>query len=301
MNTDKSLGKNAVFVRNEDAALKEMEFRAGCEVRPVCAHPDIRPIYYISRKGEMYIFRPYKGYYVIYNKSHRLNNGNTPIYELQVNYETDKHVAIRIDCLVYCTFISGKYEDGLKITHKDGDPMNCEADNLQVKSLLNEDCARRMEGYMEPYAKAFNKIVTYIAWIVCISKEDAQDVVQDAFIDLLARKQEVFAYKFTSLWTYRAWELGVSMWAQRRRFQSIEFMERETGRSDIPFELDVLDILGDTPARKCLDLQLHGASMKEIADETGLSLSSIGSTLHRTKNRLRKYLLTDKEIYKIYA
>ena len=78
-------------------------------------------------------------------------------------------------------------------------------------------------------------------------------------------------------------------------------MEYELGKCDIPIELDVLKILGDTPARKCLDLQLHGASMKEIADETGLSLSSIGTTLHRTKNSLRKYLLTDKEIYKIYA
>lgn len=299
MNTDKSLGKNAVFVRNEDAALKEMEFRAGCEVRPVCATPDIRPIYYISRKGKAFVSRPYKGYYVLYELTPSKSNGKTPIYYLYTD-KGDHHV-FTIERLVYCSFVLGEYKKGLKIYFKDGDVMNFDVSNLRVKNLLNEDCAQRMINYMEPYSKSFNKIVAYIAWIIDIPKEDAQDIVQDAFIDLLARKKELVARNFIKLWVHHSWEYGVNIWTQRRRFQSIDLMEYELGKCDIPIELDVLKILGDTPASKCLDLQLHGASMKEIADETGLSLSSIGTTLHRTKNRLRKYLLTDKEIYKIYA
>ena len=75
-----SLGKGVLFVRNEDEALREMRFRAECDVQPVCAPPDCKPIYYISERGKMYIFRPYKGYYVLYELAHRMNNGRTPLY-----------------------------------------------------------------------------------------------------------------------------------------------------------------------------------------------------------------------------
>lgn len=296
---DKALGKGVLFVKNEDEALREMRFRAECDVQPVCAPPDCKPIYYISEKGKLYIFRPYKGYYVLYEKAPRLNNGRTPIYELILNNGKDR--AINIERLVYCTFVSGKYIDKLKIEFKDGNPMNFDVNNLQVKDLLNEDCARRMGGYTEEYAKYFKYVASYLAYFLGIADEDARDVAQDAFLDMLARKQEQRARNFTALWISDAMELGINLWKKKTRFQCIDFCERETGRRDVPFGMDVLSILGETKMRQCLDLQLQGASMKEIAEETGIPFAAIGSNITKAKCKLRKYLLTDPEIAKIYA
>ena len=96
-------------------------------------------------------------------------------------------------------------------------------------------------------------------------------------------------------------EIGLNLWKKKTRFQCIDFCERETGRRDVPFGMDVLSVLGETNMRKCLDLQLQGASMKEIAEETGIPFSAIGSHITRAKRKLRKYLLTDPEIARIYA
>ena len=296
---DPALGKGVLFVRNEDEALREMRFRAECDVQPVCAPPDCKPIYYISEKGKMYIFRPYKGYYVLYERAHLMNNGRTPVYELQTT--SSKHHTINIERLVYCTFVAGKYIDKLKIEFKDGNPMNFDASNLQVKNLLNEDCARRMYGYTEPYKDYFNHVMHYVAWYLNIHEEDARDVAQDAFLDMLARKQEDVARDFVALWIHDAVEIGLNLWKKKTRFQCIDFCERETGRRDVPFGMDVLSVLGETNMRKCLDLQLQGASMKEIAEETGIPYKSIYPCISRAKRKLRNYLLTDPEIARIYA
>ena len=296
---DKSLGKNTVFVRNEDEAMREMRFRAECDVQPVCAPPDCKTIYYISERGKMYIFRPYKGYYVLYELAHRLNNGHIPFYELQTT--SGKAHGINIERLVYCTFVLGEYKEGLKVEFKDGNPMNFDVSNLRVKNLLNEDAAMRMFGYVSQYEKEFNNIVSYLSWYLNIEKEDAQDVAQDAFLDMLARKQEQRARNFTALWVSNAVELGINLWQKRTRFKSLDYMEREPGRSDVPFGLDVLNVLGNTNYRKCLDLKLQGASMKEIAEETGLSVNSIGCFLKKAKSKVQNYLKTDKELMKIYG
>lgn len=296
---DPALGKGVLFVRNEDEALREMRLRAECDVQPVCAPPDCKPIYYISEKGKMYVFRPYKGYYVIYQLAHRLNNGRTPLYYLQTT--SGKHYGINIERLVYCTFVAGEYIDKLKIEFKDGNPLNFDVNNLQVKDLLNEDCARRMGGYTKEYAKSFKYVVSYLAYFLGIADEDARDVAQDAFLDMLARKREQIARDFVALWIYDATEIGINLWKKKERFQCIDFCERETGRRDVSFGMDVLSILGETNMRKCLDLQLQGASMKEIAEETGIPIKAIGTHIHRAKRKLRNYLLTDPELVKIYG
>ena len=294
-----SLGKGVLFVRNEDEALREMRFRAECDVQPVCAPPDCSPIYYISEKGKLFIFRPYKGYYVIYEKERRLNNGRTPIYELMITNGKDR--TINIEKLVYCTFVLGEYIDKLKIEFKDGNPLNFDVSNLQVKNLLNEDCARRMYGYTEEYKKSFKYVAAYLAYFLGIADEDAQDVAQDAFLNMLARKHEQKARDFVALWIADAVQIGVNLWNKKTRFQSIDYMEREPGKIDVPFGLDVIEVLGNTNMRKCLDLQLQGASMKEIAEETGIPFKAIGSHITRAKRKLRKYLLTDPEIARIYT
>lgn len=296
---DKTLGKGVLFVRNEDEALREMRFRAECDVQPVCAPPDCNPIYYISEKGKIYIFRPYKGYYVLYELAPRMNNGRTPIYELQTT--SGKHHTINIERLVYCTFVAGKYIDKLKIEFKDGNAINFDVNNLQVKDLLNEDCARRMGGYTDEYAKSFKYVASYVAYFLGIADEDARDVAQDAFLDMLAHKQEQRARDFVSLWIYDAMQIGISIWKKKTRFQCIDFCEREAGCRDVSFGMDVLSILGETNMRKCFDLHLQGTSMKEIAEDTGIPFSAIGSHIHRAKCKLRNYLLTDPEIARIYA
>ena len=134
-----------------------------------------------------------------------------------------------------------------------------------------------------------------------IEQEDAKDVAQDAFLNMLARKHEQKARDFVALWIADAVQIGVNLWNKKTRFQSIDYMEREPGTRDVPFGMDVLSILGETNMRKCLDLQLQGASMKEIAEETGIPFKSIGTCISRAKRKLRKYLLTDPEIAKIYA
>lgn len=297
---NRALGHNAVVHDSMQRAYGDMQYRAGCEVRPVCAPAECKPIYYISRRGHMFVCRPYKGAYIVYDILPRLNNGHILVYEMTTTCGTYKRV--NIERLVYCTFVLGEYVSKLKIEFADRNKHNYSPENLRAKAdKLDIACGLRMEDYASEYEKNRKRVIAQVSFKSNISIEDAADICEQAFIDMFAKKDDLRAQNFVGLWIYRAMQVATEFWDEKKRFVPFEDQEPMCGRYDVQPPLDVLHILKRPKERECIELHMQGASAAEIADETGLALSSVGGYLARARKRLRSYLLTDKELNKLYA
>lgn len=278
-----------------------MSYRAGCEVRAVCAPPECKPIYYISRNGLMFVCRPHKGGYVVYEVLPYLNNGRTPVYEM-VTMDGSRPKRVNIERLVYCTFVLMEYVPKLKVEFVDGNKYNYRPENLCAKEeKLTVACGLRMQDYASEYEKYRKHVVNYISFKAVIREDDASDICEQAFIDLFTNCDDKRAKNIVGLWIYRAMQMVAEYKNERERFVPFEDLEPISGRYDVQPSLECLIVLERPKERECIELLMQGASAAEIADETGLALSSVGGYLARARKRLRNYLLTDKELHKLYA
>lgn len=276
-----------------------MSYRAGCEVRAVCAPPECKPIYYISRNGLMFVCRPHKGGYVVYEVLPYLNNGRTPVYEM-VTMDGSRPKRVNIERLVYCTFVLMEYVPKLKVEFVDGNKYNYRPENLCAKEeKLTVACGLRMQDYASEYEKYRKHVVNYISFKAVIREDDACDICEQAFIDLFTNCDDKRAKNIVGLWIHRAMQLASEYW--NRQQKKVDFAEYEPiyGKYDISPSIDILDALTKPRERECFELLLQGASTAEIADETGLSESTVPSYLARARKRLRNYLQTDKELNKL--
>lgn len=295
---DKALGKGAVFVASEREGIKIMQDKEGGEVRPVCGPPNMKQQYYIGRTGRMYVCRPYKGAFVCYICKYRLNNKTTPFYELATT--NNSRLRCNISRLLYCTYVIDYWDEGVDIRFADGNPRNIHLDNIVKRERITERAAVNMRG-MEAEYKAFNHVVSYIAFFYSLTMEEAQDITQDAFIEMAEDGCKAFARDFTGLWINRASQGAIRSFYMRNRITSIDQSPIQYGKTDADINLGVLSCLGDTKDRQCMELYLQGASRKEIAEETNTPITSIGTHLHRAKCKLRKILLQDKLIAQVYS
>lgn len=295
---DKALGKGAVVVASESEGMKVMQDKEGGEVRPVCGPPNMKQQYYIGRTGRMYVCRPYKGAFVCYICKYRLNNKITPFYELAST--NNSRLRCNISRLLYCTYVIGKWDEDVDIRFADGNPQNIHLDNIVKRERITESAAVNMRE-MEAEYKAFNHVVDYIAFFYNLTKEEAQDIAQDAFIEMAQDGCKDFARDFTGLWINRAGQWAIRSFRTKDRITSIDQLPIQYGRTDTDIDLGVLSCLGHTKDRQCFELYLQGATMKEIAEETNTPITSIGSHLHRAKCKLRKILLQDKLIAQVYS
>lgn len=157
------------------------------------------------------------------------------------------------------------------------------------------------------YEDAFLRKARAILW----NKEDAEEVVQDAFTRIYVyaeRYQKQSGASFSS-WAYTiltrlAYTRYVKMRNERQRSQDMEpeAFERIADQSDFREELsvtnEVLVALSKLPeqAARVLRLQfIEGLSQEEIAEREGTSVSAIKTRVHRAK-KLFKQAHKDTEI-----
>lgn len=118
------------------------------------------------------------------------------------------------------------------------------------------------------------------------NRQDAQDLVQEAFCRALARWPEVTTYDDPVAWVRRvAWNLATSRW--RRGRTALAFLRRQRG--DVvagpgPDRVDLVAALGTLPDAQRRAMVLHYLAdlpVADIADREGVPVGTVKSWLHR--------------------
>ena len=302
---DQSIGQDAFLADTEEKAQQIMELRSGCRVWP-CVFPSMCPTsYFISEHGELYGCR-------YHNQLHKFTGYSIlPVKErtyLTYNMQVRKGVhprPVNAERLIYCTFVLGEWDEDVEIFFKDGDRFNMTLENLGEKQdPLTPEVAERMYDWTTLYQKYFE----YVARLVCFNYnldiDDARDLTQEAFFDLMIRYGWSKDHDFVGLWVFKA--RGFCSDYRKRADRHLSLFtdgydhDIRAAVSDKGYEVDMLSPLQGNQ-RKIVELKMQNVSEVEIADELGIEVGSIGSMYYQAKKKLRKYWGKDPELVKIYG
>jgi RNA polymerase sigma-70 factor (ECF subfamily) len=127
-------------------------------------------------------------------------------------------------------------------------------------------------------------------------RQDAQDVVQEAFCRALARWTRISAYDDPVAWVRRvAWNLATSGW--RRRRTALRLLHRQAAPPPAaepgPERVDLVAALATLPAAQRRAMVLHYLAdlpIAEIAEREGVAEATVKSWLHRGRRLLAAHL-----------
>lgn len=142
--------------------------------------------------------------------------------------------------------------------------------------------------YAAQYADLTVQLYAYFG-----DRQEAQDVVQEAFCRALRRWSSISKYDDPVAWVRRvAWNLAVSRW--RRTRTALSFLHRQRRQEpqvDGPNadRVALVDALATLPAAQRRAIVLHylaDMSVAEIADRENVTVSTVKSWLHRGRAAL---------------
>jgi RNA polymerase sigma-70 factor (ECF subfamily) len=148
------------------------------------------------------------------------------------------------------------------------------------------------ELYAAHYADLTVQLYAYFG-----DRQEAQDVVQEAFCRALARWRTVSRYDDPVAWIRRvAWNLAVSKW--RRARTALTFLRRQrTGEGQVagpgPERVALVAALGTLPPVQRRAMVLHylaDMAVAEIAAREGVPEGTVKSWLHRARVALAAHL-----------
>ncbi|WP_239158776.1 RNA polymerase sigma factor [Winogradskya humida] len=152
------------------------------------------------------------------------------------------------------------------------------------------------ELYAAHYADLTVQLYAYFG-----DRQEAQDVVQEAFCRALARWRAVAAYDDPVAWIRRvAWNLAVSKW--RRTRTALSFLRKHRAADEqvagpSPERVALVAALATLPATQRRATVLHylaDMSIAEIADREGVPEGTVKSWLFRARASLAAQLTTEE-------
>jgi len=139
------------------------------------------------------------------------------------------------------------------------------------------------------------------AWKCSRHKEDARDLVQNAFEILWTKKETVSPEKAKAFLFQIAYNQSVDLFRKKQRMPLSEppilSDFSPPGHPDLKRILDKAFEQLDTQAKALVLLKdYEGYSYEEISGITGLSLTQVKVYLHRTRKQLKQYLISVEHI-----
>ena len=148
-----------------------------------------------------------------------------------------------------------------------------------------------MTDFDEFYAAHYADLVVQV--YACFGdRQEAQDVVQEAFCRALARWRRLSAYDDPVAWVRRvAWNLATSRW--RRARTALGFLRRQRGEPVVagpePDRVALWDALAALPTAQRRAMVLHylvDMPVADIAAREGVAEGTVKSWLHRGRTAL---------------
>jgi RNA polymerase sigma-70 factor (ECF subfamily) len=152
------------------------------------------------------------------------------------------------------------------------------------------------ELYAANYADLTVQLYAYFG-----DRQEAQDVVQEAFCRALARWRAVSRYDDPVAWVRRvAWNLAVSRW--RRTRTAVNFVRRQPRTEaqldgPTPERVALVAALATLPPTQRRAVVLHylaDLSVADIADREGVPAGTVKSWLHRGRTALAAQLTIEE-------
>jgi RNA polymerase sigma-70 factor (ECF subfamily) len=169
-------------------------------------------------------------------------------------------------------------------------------------ALQHLDATSPTAGFDSIYAAHFGDLTVQL-YAYFGDRQEAQDVVQEAFCRALARWHTVSKYDDPVAWVRRvAWNLAVSKW--RRARTVLGFLRRQKAADshvDGPSPERValvaaLATLPDTQRRAMVLRYLADLTIADIADREGVAEGTVKSWLHRGRTALAAQLRPDSDM-----
>ena len=150
---------------------------------------------------------------------------------------------------------------------------------------------------------AHRKILFKVARLYCANDADREELTQDIVVQLWRSFARFDGRSSFATWMYRiALNVAISRVRDERRRPSrtvpLDDAVLETARAEQPADAafaDVAALLGrlDELDRALVLLHLEGHDHEAIATILGISVSNVGTKLHRLKQRLRQALASE--------
>ena len=291
--------------KTEQEAIACMEQESGRKMYP-CVYPSrIGHDYYISKDGMMYVSRWYHvtKIYMVYKINAR-ENAFLRNHDMSYTMASPNDIEdVLVQKLVYCTFALGYWDANVSILFKDKNHQNCHIDNLYAKDTdgLTEQHADMMTRFLPDYMQHFASIQKFIQYLYRLTKEEAQDCTEDAFLKIIGRTHDINLDHFVGYWINMARKMSLG-YVQRRVVNiDLEDVTPTYGLYDTPISIDLLRILTDNSQRDIMELKADGYTDTQIGDMIGMTKTQVWKRSKKARKTLRDYLKTDKEIMKIYA
>lgn len=186
-------------------------------------------------------------------------------------------------------------------------------DSYYISQVLEKGDASAFEGLINKHkTMAFN-----IAYRITRSREDAEEIAQDAFVKVYHNLQQFRGESKFTTWLYKViYNLGLSRIRKKgHTFSSIDddsyiedgsenaFMEADKlgARDRKVFVNKALDNLDESESLLITLYYMNDLPVEEISDITGLSESNVKVKLFRARKKMQQYLnnLLKDEIHSI--
>jgi RNA polymerase sigma-70 factor (ECF subfamily) len=144
------------------------------------------------------------------------------------------------------------------------------------------------EDFERLFAAEYAAVVRAV-FLICHDHQRAQDVTQDAFVQLLRHWDKVSRFDRPGAWVRRVAIRLVIRTARKERLRRQAETTFEPAPVLAPGDLDVLHAVRALPMRQRTAVVLFyfdGASLTEIADVLGCAPSTAGVHLHRGRLKL---------------
>tara|TARA_B110000037_G_scaffold232_1_gene226 strand:+ start:127 stop:609 length:483 start_codon:yes stop_codon:yes gene_type:complete len=150
--------------------------------------------------------------------------------------------------------------------------------------------------------RSYNKIVDQqadglfrFAYSMCKDRDDAKDIVQEAFSALWEKKDQVNPSKVKSYLFTTAHHKVIDMFRKSKRFQKMEevptHLTTHQHNHDLKAILDeALNTLSEAQKSVILLRDYEGYNYEEIADIIGLNLSQVKVYIFRGRQKLKNYI-----------
>jgi RNA polymerase sigma factor (sigma-70 family) len=138
------------------------------------------------------------------------------------------------------------------------------------------------------------------AMVLSGNRHDAEDAVQEAYLEALSRWDRISGYDNPGAWVYkivrqRLWKAS-KRWARLRSLGSAESAARRAVDGDpeqfteAAMALSALAALPDRQRMVMVMHCLHQMEQKQIADELGLTRSAVAASIFKARRKMEKAL-----------
>lgn len=282
--------KKGYFINHVDYAPFFIEQLTNEKVAPIPYPMDSSDKkYYITISGKVFFAKTINGKGFVIQKKHV----KRPLSEKFVKLSTGKHREIQVtvaQCL-YNSFVIGNWID-VRPCYKNGNKRDCSLDNLVLPFEASPFISSiKMGMYTGLYKSHFERVRLYLSRAFNLSKEDAEDIVQDTFIHVTCNRD---CEDVLTTWVWYC-KHRVKDFIHKR--YSLTCFDYDPYFFNKDFEFPLYELLPVKRDRDILEMRYKGYKNTEIAKILSISKGNVDARISRSLALIKKILKNDMEYY----